>query len=181
MWDTSFVIDWPWPEVTAALPEEVAIAAVTLAELAAGPHLASSAGERARRQVRLQQVEAAFAPLPYTAADRCAWGSDRLVLLEPHRVWHLSPTGATLCGMPTTRPRLAVTETDAIARALDLAAQRWPTKTRAQLLARLVEEGARHLEDDEARRRSVIQATSGALTGVYSAGYLAELRQDWPA
>lgn len=82
--------------------------------------------------------------------------------------------------MPTTRPRLAVTETDAIAHALDVAARRWPAQTRAQLLARLVEEGARHLQDDEARRHDTIAATSGALTGVYGAGYLAELAEDWP-
>ena len=83
--------------------------------------------------------------------------------------------------MPTTRPRLAITETEAIAHALDIATQRWPGKTRAQLLALLVEEGVRHVQDDEVHRRSLITATSGALTGVYGAGYLAELRADWSA
>jgi hypothetical protein len=83
--------------------------------------------------------------------------------------------------VPTTRPRLAVTETDAIAHALDLAAQRWPGRSRAQLLALLVEEGVRHLQDDEVRRQWRINATSGALTGVYGSDYLEELREDWPA
>jgi hypothetical protein len=83
--------------------------------------------------------------------------------------------------MPTTRPRLAVTETDVIARALDIAATRWPAKTRSQLLARLVEEGARHLQDDETRRRARITDTSGALTGLYGSDYLPGLAEDWEA
>jgi predicted nucleic acid-binding protein len=72
--DTSVVIDWDRPEVAAALPENVAVAAITLAELAAGPHLATTAAGRARRQIRLQQVEAAFAPLPFTAASARSYG-----------------------------------------------------------------------------------------------------------
>jgi hypothetical protein len=83
--------------------------------------------------------------------------------------------------MPTTRPRLAVTETETIARALDIAAQRWPGKTRAQLLTLLVEEGVRHVEDDEVHRQSLITSTSGALTGMYGTDYLAQLREDWSA
>src|SRR6516165_2772020 len=58
--DTSVVVDWDAPDVAAALPDESAVSSITLAELAAGPHLASSANERARRQARLQQVEATF-------------------------------------------------------------------------------------------------------------------------
>ena len=46
-----------------ALPDEAAICAITLAELTAVPHLASTGDERARRQARLQQVEATFDPL----------------------------------------------------------------------------------------------------------------------
>lgn len=62
--DTSVVIDL---NLLAAdlLPEEVAISAITLAELAAGPFAATSVDERARRQDRLQRVEAAFDPLPF--------------------------------------------------------------------------------------------------------------------
>lgn len=69
--DTSVVIDWDDPAVAAALPDEAAVCAITLAELAAGPHLASKGSEGARRQARLQQVEATFEPLPFeVAADR---------------------------------------------------------------------------------------------------------------
>ena len=46
----------------ATLPDESAIAAVTLAELAAGPHATGDAGERARRQDRLQWASAMWEP-----------------------------------------------------------------------------------------------------------------------
>lgn len=72
--DTSVVIDWDDPAVAAGLPEESAVAAITLAELAAGPHLATDPGERARRQARLQQVEALFDPLPLDAAASRSYG-----------------------------------------------------------------------------------------------------------
>ena len=65
--DTFVVIDWDDPTVVKALPEAVALCAITLAELAAGPHLATSGSESARRQARLQQVEATFEPLPLDA------------------------------------------------------------------------------------------------------------------
>ena len=48
----------------ASLPRELAISAVTLAELAVGPHATNDAEERARRQDRLQRAEATFDPLP---------------------------------------------------------------------------------------------------------------------
>ena len=55
--DTSVVIDWYDPAVRAALPDEMAISAVTSAELAAGPLLAADPIEAAKRQTRLQEVE----------------------------------------------------------------------------------------------------------------------------
>ena len=72
--DTSVIIDWDDPMVTAALPDEVAVCAITLAELAAGPHLASNRSESARRQARLQQVEATFEPLSFDAAAARSYG-----------------------------------------------------------------------------------------------------------
>ena len=88
--------------------------------------------------------------------------------------------------MPTARARHLITETDAVQRAIDDAARRWPEDAgrRSRLLARLVEEGHRALRDDQqqqfAERRRAIQAASGILTGVYPAGYLKKLREDWP-
>lgn len=56
------------------LPDELAIAAITLAELAAGPHATDDPSERARRQQRLQMAEATFDPLPFDAACARAYG-----------------------------------------------------------------------------------------------------------
>jgi len=55
------------------LPEEPAISAVTLAELAAGPHATDDEHERAQRQDRLQRVEAILDPLPFDAAAARAY------------------------------------------------------------------------------------------------------------
>jgi len=71
--DTSVVIDLQ--RVAAAdLPEELAISAITLAELAAGPLATSDPSERARRQDRLQRAEATFDPLPFDVAAARAYG-----------------------------------------------------------------------------------------------------------
>jgi predicted nucleic acid-binding protein len=72
--DTSVVIDWDDPDVISVLPDETAVSAVTLAELAAGPHLAPTSVESARRQARLQQVEATFEPLPFDVAAARSYG-----------------------------------------------------------------------------------------------------------
>jgi predicted nucleic acid-binding protein len=56
------------------LPVELAISAVTLAELAAGPHATDDPAERARRQDRLQRAEATFEPVPVDAAVARAYG-----------------------------------------------------------------------------------------------------------
>jgi predicted nucleic acid-binding protein len=72
--DTSVVIDWDDPAVSGALPDESAVCAVTMAELAAGPHLATDPAERARRQARLQQVESLYDPLPLDAAASRSYG-----------------------------------------------------------------------------------------------------------
>lgn len=62
--DTSVVIDLENID-PARLPVSVAISALTMAELAAGPHATADHDERARRQDRLQRAEAAFDPLPF--------------------------------------------------------------------------------------------------------------------
>ena len=83
--DTSVVIDWDDPVVAGALPDEAGVSAITLAELAAGPHLASSGGERARRQARLQQVEATFDPLPFGASAARSFGQVVAAVVETGR------------------------------------------------------------------------------------------------
>lgn len=71
--DTSVVIDLERLDPS-ALPLESAISAITLAELAAGPHATSDPDERARRQDRLQRVEAVFDALPFDAEASRAYG-----------------------------------------------------------------------------------------------------------
>lgn len=71
--DTSVVIDLERID-PAALPSELAISAVTLAELAAGPHATADPAERARRQDRLQRTEATFQPLPVDGSVARAYG-----------------------------------------------------------------------------------------------------------
>ena len=72
--DTSVVIDWHDPSVQRALPEEIAVSTITLAELAAGPILASTVNEQSIRQARLQQTEATFEPIPFDAAAARSFG-----------------------------------------------------------------------------------------------------------
>ena len=71
--DTSVVIDLERID-PAGLPVEVAVSAVTMAELAAGPHATKDVTERARRQERLQRAEATFQPLPVDADVARAYG-----------------------------------------------------------------------------------------------------------
>lgn len=71
--DTSVVIDLEHIEPS-RLPIEVAVSAITMAELAAGPHATPDPAERARRQDRLQRAEAAFDPLPFDAEAARAYG-----------------------------------------------------------------------------------------------------------
>ena len=71
--DTSVVIDLERVEPS-SLPVEVAVSSVTLAELAAGPHATQDVAERARRQERLQRVEATFEALAFDAAAARAYG-----------------------------------------------------------------------------------------------------------
>ena len=71
--DTSILIDLEQID-PAVLPVELAVSAVTMAELAAGPHATTDPAERARRQDRLQRAEATFEPLPVDAGVARAYG-----------------------------------------------------------------------------------------------------------
>lgn len=71
--DTSVLIDLDLIAPT-ALPMEIAVSAITMTELAAGPHATTDPAERARRQDRLQRAEATFEPLPVDAAVARAYG-----------------------------------------------------------------------------------------------------------
>ncbi len=56
------------------MPAEIAISAITLAELVSGPHATSDPAERIRRQDRLQRAEATFEPLTVDAEVARAYG-----------------------------------------------------------------------------------------------------------
>ena len=75
MVDTSVVIDLEAVD-SALLPAELAISALTLAELAGGTHAAKDDDERARRQDMLQRVESAFESLPFDS--HCARAHGRV-------------------------------------------------------------------------------------------------------
>lgn len=72
--DTSVVIDWHDPAVVAELPDEIAISAITAAQLAAGPRLAATAMEAAKRQSRLQEVESLLEPIPFDGSTARSYG-----------------------------------------------------------------------------------------------------------
>lgn len=71
--DTSVVVDHDIID-PALLPDESAITAVTLAELAAGPHATDDIEERARRQDRLQWAAGTWDPLPFDSDAARAYG-----------------------------------------------------------------------------------------------------------
>lgn len=80
--DTNILILREWID-PAELPEEMAISAVTLAELSAGPHLVRPAAEnpgysehaeRARRMEVLQRVESEFDAIPFGPEAARAYG-----------------------------------------------------------------------------------------------------------
>ena len=71
--DTSVVIDHDVID-PALLPDESAISAITLAELAAGSHATEDKDERARRQDRLQWASATWDPLPFDVEAARAYG-----------------------------------------------------------------------------------------------------------
>ncbi|MDO5495713.1 MAG: type II toxin-antitoxin system VapC family toxin [bacterium] len=71
--DTSVVIDLD-RMAPGALPRMVAVSAITMAELAAGPAATEDLAERARRQDRLQRAEAVFESVPFGVGPARAYG-----------------------------------------------------------------------------------------------------------
>lgn len=88
--------------------------------------------------------------------------------------------------MPTAHRRHAITETDDIKNALDVASRAWPELAGkpGALLRRLVLVGRDAVSEHHAvaarARQQAVEATSGTLAGVFGPVYLRELREDWP-
>ncbi len=72
--DTSALIMLGRLDDPAVLPDEPLITAITLAELTAGPLVATTDQERAARQAHLQQAESDFDALPFDASAARAFG-----------------------------------------------------------------------------------------------------------
>ena len=71
------------------LPAEPVITTVTLAELSVGPLVTDDPDERAARQARLQETEAAFDPLPFDARSARVFGRVAAALRRAGR--HVRP------------------------------------------------------------------------------------------
>ncbi|MGE2715174.1 hypothetical protein ACQI4L_14030 [Mycolicibacterium litorale] len=88
--------------------------------------------------------------------------------------------------MPTKHRRHAITETDDISRALDVARRTWPelADRPGALLRQLILVGQNTLAHNDIEtsrtRREAIDETGGALTGVFGTNHLRQLRGDWP-
>jgi hypothetical protein len=72
--DTSTLLLMPRLDAERDLPRTPLISAVTLAELAVGPLVATEVAERASRIAQVQQAEADFQPIPFDAAAARAFG-----------------------------------------------------------------------------------------------------------
>ncbi|WP_402469351.1 hypothetical protein [Isoptericola aurantiacus] len=84
--------------------------------------------------------------------------------------------------MPTTKPRHAITESEAISHALAVARRRWPGEPTSRLLAHLIEEGASTVEQqgsalDREHERAVDDLA--LLATHYPDGYLDDVRAGW--
>ncbi|HWE87987.1 MAG TPA: type II toxin-antitoxin system VapC family toxin [Pseudonocardiaceae bacterium] len=94
--DTNIVILRRWIDPT-ELPAEMAISAITLAELSAGPHEVRSEpghreydehAERARRLEVLQRAENEFDPIPFDAEAARIYGRVTAAVIGPGRKAH---------------------------------------------------------------------------------------------
>ncbi len=89
--------------------------------------------------------------------------------------------------MPTSRPRHMITETDALAAALERAADLWPedASDKGRLLRRVLSAGIESVETAQIKRlesrRSAIEQAAGSLTGVWPADWRSSARDEWPA
>ena len=88
--------------------------------------------------------------------------------------------------MPTAHRRHAITETDDISNALDVARRAWPelADKPGALLRQLILIGRNTVAHNhvaaELARQDAVDETAGGLAGVFGSGYLKELREDWP-
>lgn len=79
-----------------------------------------------------------------------------------------------------------ITESDALARALDNAARIWPDleDERAELLRRLIERGIEVVDAESdamiAERQKTVLALAGTMSGLWPENWREEFRAEWP-
>jgi hypothetical protein len=79
-----------------------------------------------------------------------------------------------------------ITESDALAKAIDNAARLWPelADERAELLRRLLDRGIESVEAEQNERlearRKVVMEVAGSLSGIWPENWREELRAGWP-
>ena len=66
-------------------------------------------------------------------------------------------------------------------RALDAAALHWPGEARSRLIIRAITAGGDAFAELSTRRQAAIASIAGRYPDENGAGYLDELRKDWPA
>jgi hypothetical protein len=80
-----------------------------------------------------------------------------------------------------------ITESDALARALDEAARIWPecADERAELLRRLIDRGIQAVDAEfaefVAERQKKVMELAGSMSGLWSENWREEFRSEWPA
>lgn len=79
-----------------------------------------------------------------------------------------------------------ITESDALAKAIDDAARIWPDAKdeRAELLRRLIDRGIESVESEASEkletRRQAIKNVAGSLSGIWPENWREEMRAEWP-
>lgn len=77
-----------------------------------------------------------------------------------------------------------ITETDEVAKAINLAAKQWPAdrRSRSKLLLHLIDEGYHTIRTNQERRKAAWNETLESTSGTFDYGpnYLEELRKEWP-
>lgn len=86
--------------------------------------------------------------------------------------------------MPTLKPRHMITETEDVARAIDLLAISHPEvrNERSKLLRLLIDRGITALEKESnnSQKIAAIKILAGSMTNVWPADWRAELQSEWP-
>lgn len=73
-----------------------------------------------------------------------------------------------------------LTETDEVATAIDAAAPRYPGASRADVVRHLIQLGAEVVLLEQRQHGEVVRRRAGRHPGLYPAGHLDRLREDWP-